>query len=221
MDLVFCSVGRPARWEFSVSETTVTVYFKPVPFWLAYKYFSTCLQRDQSSLQLSSVISVINELYEHCVTSVEIDHAPVRPDELPIPLYYSIGISILIFNGLLGDGSVRLRSSLNFLKRYARTLFEEREWTGKPPPLWVAFVLRSYLSLNKGLPFSKERFTDEPYVLVEGWFTVAEAEGEYYKSLSEQSRQPPPPMGGEPQIYRSLSQVVSKLHSLDLPIPPD
>ncbi len=157
--------------------------------------------RQKSNLRFLLPSDLIKEIASVCLVGIEVDGLPAAPDETPLTL--PIVQSILSLNGLLPPGTQKLMSSLNFLKEYALAQFQKTLWYGRKPPLWVNYVIRSYFALSRHIPFSKTRFVDEPFVLVEAWIAVAQAEHEYIEQLKEKSEEggrgapspsiPPPP----------------------------
>lgn len=142
-------------------------------------------RRVNTSLVYLHFSEIMREVFDHCVVKVEVNYEEIDKNSLPLSYIYFITNALLTFNGLTAAGGRKLSSSLNFLKEYTLSQFQEKEWVGRPPPPYFSVITTSYLSFTKGLPFSKPRIMDEPYVLVMAWLTIAEAEHIYQKLLEE------------------------------------
>lgn len=178
--------------------------------------------RVKSSINYTIPSDTIVDILEHCVVRVEWDHCEVDKRELPWDVLYFIANAILTFNGLTRIGEEKLERSLNLLKEYTINQLQDREWRGRPIPPYFSVVTVSYFAINKGVPFSKRLVIEEPYVLVRGWLTLADAEHTYYKLLDEKNKQEVgdinPPQQTIPPVHQDLSQILHDKFSL--PIPP-
>lgn len=214
-----CCDGRPARWEINIGSHVLSIHFLPVPFWLATKMGVNSLTL-RPSLTYLTASDLMREVMENCVVKVELDFREIDKESLPLGVVYFIVNAILTFNGLTPVGGEKLQRSLNFLKEYSLSQFQGKDWVGKPPPSYFSLISFSYFTLNKGLPFSKPTVMEEPYVLVQAWMAIADAEQTYYKLLEEEtkSRQPHPP-GGTPPIQppKDMSQILHEKFSFPLP----
>ncbi|MEM4296822.1 MAG: hypothetical protein QW815_00455 [Nitrososphaerota archaeon] len=175
-------------WEVTVGSNVITIRFLPIPFWLASKILYGSFRGRKSSLTYIQPSDTIQEVIKHCLVKVEVNYEEMDKFSLPVGLLYFLATTIMTLNGLTTVGGEKMKKSLNFLKEYTLSIFQEKEWTGRPPPPYFNILILSYISFTKGIPFSKSTFIEEPYVVVQAWTAISDAEQTYYKLLEDKTK---------------------------------
>lgn len=130
---------------------------------------------------------IARKIFESSIVELEIDGRKRDWRKLPLPLQSAIFHLIITLNGLTPEGYKIVSEELRKLKENSLAGFEKRE----PPhefSVWMLLAKAAFAALRAGLPFSQPILLDEPYLLILAVFTIAEAESEYYESLSQQVR---------------------------------
>lgn len=126
---------------------------------------------------------ILGAMMDASIVELEVDGEKIEWRKLPLPLQHIVFNLIATLNGLTPEGFELIQEKLRRLKENTKAVLEKRE----PPhetEVWMLLAKAAYAAMRAGLPFSKDHMIDEPYLLLLAVNVIAEAENEYYESIS-------------------------------------
>ncbi len=195
MDILL-GVCRPITLSFVFAGHRIKLKLVPLPTRIAI-----LLNYPGTKVLYYPKSEIVGAIMDASITEIEVDDEKVEWRKLSVTLQNVIFNLVATLNGLTPEGFKLVQEKLNRLKENSKAAFEKR-----PPPYeteeWMLLAKAAYATMRTGLPFSKDYLLDEPYLLLLAVNVIAEAESEYYESLSAQAGQ-----AQQPPIQTPLQQL--------------